>query len=77
MAKHQHSYKQTGMTLWCKCGLTKDIVCAHDWSLERTENTTIDKVGGVLNQTRQMRICKKCGAIANSNVTTGETTIRH
>lgn len=65
------------MTIWCTCGLTQRIDCAHKWVLDKTDSVSFEKMGGEIHQTLQIRICKICGAIANMNTTAGTTVIRH
>jgi hypothetical protein len=75
--KHQHKFRRIGMTLYCSCGFCQTIECAHLWKLDSTQYIQIEKMGGSIRQTREVRICKRCGAIANLNTTTGETNINH
>lgn len=65
------------MTLYCRCGFTKDMVCAHRWSAPEVTWIEIDKVGGTLSQKREKCVCKVCGAILSMNVTTGAMNILH
>lgn len=74
---HQHEMKRTGMTLWCKCGLSTRIDCAHRWKLDRVDHISFEKMGGEIQQRREMKICAECGAIANINTTTGSCVITH
>lgn len=74
---HIHDFKQYGMTLACKCGLIKDIVCAHKWTIEKNHTISFEKMGGTIHQSCQLRTCDVCGAIANLNITAETTQIHH
>jgi len=74
---HIHMYKRAGMTLYCTCGLTQSIACAHRWNEPLKDTIKFDTMGGTITQSREMRICKICGGVMHTNRTTGVSSITH
>lgn len=73
--KHEHNFRRSGMTLYCTCGMTQRIECAHKWKQEKFENIRIEKMGGELHQNEYTHVCTECGAVRHTNTTAGRTSI--
>lgn len=67
--------KKYGMTMTCKCGYFYNWKCGHKWKLEKISEIFIEKMGGDIRQERRMYFCTECGAIQQTNATTGVTVI--
>lgn len=72
---HVHEFKLKGMSIYCSCGMTTRIDCAHVWVHEKTSNVSFPKMGGEVTQVRVVYHCDKCGAVRHTNETSGETSI--
>lgn len=63
------------MTMVCTCGFNFNLACKHEWVTQKVSDTSINIMGGTLTQERRLYFCCNCGAVQNTNTTTGETTI--
>lgn len=75
--KHEHDFKLKGITIYCSCGMTTKLDCAHRWVIEKTSNISFDKVGGSVTQVEVVYHCSKCGSVRHTNQTAGRTIIYH
>ncbi len=72
---HIHKFKKIGMTIYCSCGVIKDLICAHRWIFKENQSVQFDKAGGVIHQTIEYSTCKICGGLRYLNKTSGECKI--
>ncbi len=72
---HEHKFKRAGMTLYCSCGYTSKIDCAHRWELHKKEFVSIERMGGEVSQNQETHFCKVCGAVLALNTTSGYKSI--
>ena len=66
--KHKCDYKKIEGTMYCDCGKHFNYKCNHDWVINNTKR--IKTIAHTTHEVTNLT-CKKCGVLAQRNLTSG------